>query len=224
VLTAKLADRARLLFAATIAGVAVYVVLDAVAQSLPPHYSPVSQAESDLAVGPYGYVMAVNFVNRGLLSLRFIFGLTQSLPSKREIRSGIVLLGVWSVGSLVLAAVPTDVGTPLTLHGEVHLLVATLAFVSAAFGTLSISRAFDRDAALRGLGRYAMPLAALAVVFFFVLYGGTLVVPHLEARVGGLVERTFIGLVLLWMLVVSVLMPRRSSIRTGVRTETSPQE
>jgi len=59
------------------------------------------------------------------------------------------------------------------------------------------------------VGRYSMPLAVLALVFFFVLYGGPVVFPHAAARVGGLVERVFIGLVLAWMLTVSALLFRR---------------
>jgi hypothetical membrane protein len=209
-LTAQRASRARLCFAATIAGIALYVVLDAVAQSLPPHYSPISQAESDLAVGPYGYIMAVNFVNRGVFSLLFLYGLMKSLPSRPALRTGFGLFGMWAVGALILAVSPTDVGGPATVHGVVHLVVATLAFLGAALGTLSLSRAFGRNPALKAL-RYAMPLAVLAVVFFFVLYGGPVVVPHASAKVGGLVERVFIGLVLAWMLAVSVTMLRRST-------------
>lgn len=40
---------------ATIVGIALYVVIDVITQLLPPHYNPISQAESNLAVGPYGY-------------------------------------------------------------------------------------------------------------------------------------------------------------------------
>jgi hypothetical protein len=200
------AGRARLLFAATIAGIALYVVLDAVAQSLPPHYSAISQAESDLAVGPYGYIMAVNFVNRGVFSLLFLRGLMKSLPSKPGFRSGFILFGVWAVGALILAVAPTDVNPPATLHGTVHLAVATLAFLGAAFGVLSLSRAFGVDPTLKDLRRYSMPLAVLAAAGFFVLYGAPFVFSHAAAHVGGLLERVFLGLVLTWMLVVSVLM------------------
>jgi hypothetical membrane protein len=202
------ADGARFLFAATIAGIALYVVLDAIAQSLPPHYSPISQAESDLAVGPYGYVMAVNFVNRGLFSLLFLYGLTKSLPSREGFRTGFGLFAVWAVGALILAVSPTDVSGPATARGVVHLVVATLAFLGAAFGTLSLSRAFGRDPGLKDL-RYATPAAVLAVVFVFVLYGGPAVLPHAASKAGGLVERVFIGLVLVWMLAVSASMLKR---------------
>jgi hypothetical membrane protein len=60
---------ARRLFWVVIAAIVLYVVLDAIAPSLPPHYSLIKDAKSDLAVGPYGYVMAINFLNRGALSL-----------------------------------------------------------------------------------------------------------------------------------------------------------
>ena len=53
--------RVRQLLVIVDALIILYVVLDVVAQVLPPHYSPISQAESLLAVGPYGYIMTVNF-------------------------------------------------------------------------------------------------------------------------------------------------------------------
>jgi len=40
-------------YSVALVGVVLYLVLDAIAQVLPPHYNPLSQAESDLAVGPY---------------------------------------------------------------------------------------------------------------------------------------------------------------------------
>jgi hypothetical membrane protein len=215
-LTAQAPSRARLCFAAAIAGIAIYVALDAIAQSLPPHYSPISQAESDLAVGPYGYVMAVNFVNRGLFSLLFLYGLMKSLPSRQGFRTGFGLFVMWAVGALILAVSPTDVSRPATVHGVVHLVVAVLAFLGAAFGTLSLSRAFRRDPALKGL-RYAMPIAVMAVVSFLVLFGGQVIFPHASAKVGGLVERVFIGLVLGWMLAISATMLRRSGPKADRR-------
>jgi len=43
----KKADSAKLFWTVTL-GIALYVVLDVIAQILPPHYNPISQAESDL--------------------------------------------------------------------------------------------------------------------------------------------------------------------------------
>jgi hypothetical protein len=62
-----------------------------------------------------------------------------------------------------------------------------------------------------------MSLAVLAVILFFVLYGGPAVFPHAATKVGGLVERVFIGLVLAWMLAVSAAMFRRAGPRVSPR-------
>jgi len=202
--------RSRLLFAVAIAGIVLYVILDAIAQSLPPHYSPISQAESDLAVGPYGYVMTLNFINRGFLSLCFLFALlltanSSDTTSPRFMR-GSYLFAVWSMGALLLAAFPTDVpATPVSWHGAVHLVVAILAFLGGAFGALYISLGMTGNKPVAKARGAALPLAVIVVVLCFVeLLGG--LAPGLNANYGGLVERLFLGSVLLWMGSVSAVL------------------
>jgi hypothetical membrane protein len=199
-------DAPSLLFIATIIGIILYVVLDAVAQSLPPHYSPIRQAESDLAVGPYGYIMTINFVNRGLLSLAFLYGLNHLMNSeeRRRYRAGVLLLGIWGVGALLLAAFPTDVpSTPISWHGAIHLVVAIIAFFGGAFGTLAISLRLGQDQMMKDAKGFALPLSVVAVIVFF----GDLLI---SARIGGLIERIFIGSVLLWLLTTSIFLWRKA--------------
>ncbi len=182
-----------------IAGIVLYVILDVIAQLLPPHYKPISQAESDLAVGPYGFVMTVNFVLRGLLSLALVWALTRAVTKQGLSRPGLALLGIWGVGALVLAAFPTDLaGATPTLHGIIHLIVATLAFICGAIGELLLSLRFARDERWRALRAPGVVMAVLAIVVCLVLF--TAAFPHAL----GLVERIFIGLVLLWMLVAAI--------------------
>ncbi|HUI23800.1 MAG TPA: DUF998 domain-containing protein, partial [Nitrososphaerales archaeon] len=203
-------SRARLLLACAIVGIILYVILDVVAQSLPPHYSPISQAESDLAVGPYGYVMTLNFINRGVLSLCFLFGLllttyAADTPGPR-FRRGAYAFAIWSIGALLLAAFPTDVpSTPVSWHGAVHLLVAVLAFLGGAVGALYISLGMARSGAVARVRRVAVPLAALCVVLCVVELLGSSVAPGFFSRNGGLVERLFLGSVLLWVGAVSAM-------------------
>ena len=205
--------RSRLLFAVAIAAIVLYVILDAIAQSLPPHYRPISQAERDLAVGPYGYVMTLNFVNRGVLSLCFLFALlltanSSDTTSPRFMR-GSYLFAVWSIGALLLAAFPTDVpATPVSWHGAVHLVVAILAFLGGAFGALYISLGMAGNKPVAKARGAALPLAAIAVVLCLVeLLDG--LTPGLNANYGGLVERLFLGSVLLWIGSVSAVMLAR---------------
>lgn len=204
-------NRARLLFAFAIAGVILYVILDSVAQSLPPHYSPISQAESDLAVGPYGYIMTLNFINRGILSLCFLFGLLLTIyatdtPGPR-FRRGAYAFAMWSVGALLLAAFPTDVpATPVSWHGAVHLLVAILAFLGGALGSLFISLGMARSGTMARVRRVAVPLATLSLVLCVVELLAGVVAHGFLSNNGGLVERLFLGSVLLWVGAVSAMM------------------
>ncbi len=194
-------------------GVVLYAVLDVVAQLLPPHYSPISQAESDLAVGPYGFVMTINFVNRGLLSLLFLAALARTVRSSggrwTELRGGAVLVGIWGVGALLLAAFPTDVpATPVSWHGAIHLVVALIAFLAGAFGIFLLAVRFDRVPALARTRAFALPLAALSILLCLIDLGLPFVAPHLSGRIGGLTERLFLGSVLLWILLVSLVLAR----------------
>jgi len=112
---------------------------------------------------------------------------------------------------------------PATIHGVVHLVVATLAFLTASVGALSLSRSFSRESLLDGAAGYAETIAILAVVAFLVLLFGPAVLPRASAKFGGLTERVFLGLVLLWMLTISASVLRsaglqRSPKRAGGQT------
>jgi Protein of unknown function (DUF998) len=199
---AALGPGARRALTLAVVGIVIYAVLDIVAQLLPPHYSPISQAESDLAVGPYGYVMTANFVLRGLLTFAFLFGVLRATQLGKTARAGVVLLAIWGAGAFILAGFPADVGTVVTVHGTIHNLTALVAFAGAAFGTLLLSLHFSQENRLRGLAPTAETIAVLGVVMFFATGAGLLI--RRLSHVFGLLERLFIGLVLLWMLVVAV--------------------
>jgi len=211
------------------AGIVLYAILDAVAQLLPPHYSPITQSESDLAVGPYGLVMTLNFVVRGLVSLVFLFALVRTVRSEvggwRPFRSGIAFLGVWGIGAFLLAAFPTDVpNLPLSGHGAVHFVVALLAFFGGAVGVFALADHFGDSEILRPAKRSAMAFSFVVIVLFVVEVGAGAVVPRLAADVSGLVERMFLGSVLLWIFLVSFYLARHSRPEppfetTSARTE-----
>jgi len=194
--------RAATLALLTIAGIFLYVIIDVIAQLLPPHYNPIKQAESDLAVGPYGFVMTINFVLRGLLSLALLWALVLGVAMQGLSRPGLILLGAWGVGAIVLALFPTDLaGAAPTFHGKIHLQVATLAFICAAVGELLLSLKFANDEQSRSLRRPALVIATL-VIFAALLVLALPFAPKLASDFG-LYERIFIGLVLLWMLVIA---------------------
>jgi hypothetical protein len=155
--------------------------------------------------------MMVNFLNRGFLSLEFLFAMVGTVRliggAVSQYRSGLILLGVWSVGALLLALFPTDVpATPVSWHGAIHLVVALVAFLAGAFGALAISIRMGGNQTLTTLRRFALPVAALAVVFCLLELGATFFSPHLAARYGGLFERLFLGTMLVWIAGISAHM------------------
>lgn len=192
--------------ALTIAGVVLYLALDVLAQLLPPHYSPVRQAESDLAVGPYGYVMTINFVVRGALSLALVAGLARGVTAQARSMVGIALIGAWAVGAFLLALFPTDVSARLTIHGGIHLLVALVAFCAIALGELLVSLRIGADARWARIRPYLLACSIATLVALLAELVGARASTSLG--IGGLIERIFLGLALLWMLLVAINLVR----------------
>jgi len=198
----------RVLYIVVLVGIILYLILDAVAQLLPPHYSPISQAESDLAVGPFGLIMTINFINRGIFSLVFLFSFAATIRLTGEkvaqYRGGLYLFSAWSIGALLLAFFPTDVpATPISWHGVIHLAVAIVAFITGAFGALLLSIRMSENKTLRNVRRFALPIGILAVVFCLIEFLTTFFAPHLTSKFGGLFERLFLGTMLAWIGIVA---------------------
>ena len=196
----------------TIAGIALYVLLDVVAQLLPPHYSALRQAESDLAVGPYGALMTFNFVLRGLLSLALVAALWRTLDHSRRAISGLVLISVWGLASALLALFPTDVpgSARVSTHGAVHLALALLAFVAVAAGELLLSLMLTAPTWSSGPRVWARTVAGAGACCLLLLLAGCPL--H---QFTGLRERLFLGAALFWMLLVAFDL--RHAARSGGR-------
>jgi len=203
----------------TIIGIVAYVALVVIAQLLPPHYSVIKTAESDLAVGRYGWLMTSAFVARGALSLALVAALALATRGAARSRIGLWLIGLWGAGALLLAVFPTDPpGAARTAHGGIHALVAFAAFFAVGLGELLVSR---RIAALDGWHQFAKRVRRLALVALAVCVAAVAALGLSAAgngglgSVAGLLERVFLGLVLLWMLLVGVRLRSDRSALVG---------
>jgi hypothetical protein len=204
---------ARRWFAVAAGLVVLYAVLDVIAQLLPPHYSPVTQAESDLAVGPYGGIMTANFVIRGLLTFAFLVGLERTIRAEggswSRYRRGVGAFLVWGVGAVLLAIFPTDVpATPVSWHEAIHIVVAFPAFLGGALGTYWVAKQLGTSPTFRSAETWATALAGLTIVLVVVELIGGLAVNRISGQVGGVLERVFLGSVLLWLFLVAVYAVR----------------
>jgi len=195
-------SRVRQLFIIVDALIILYVILDVIAQVLPPHYSPISQAESLLAVGPYGYIMTVNFLIRGVFSLLFVYALVQILTmlgeNWRSNKWGLYAIGIWGIGALLLAGFPA---TGRTIG--IHTIIAIIVLIAAPIGELSISLKLDRMKALADVKKIALVIAVLGVLFMAFYWGVLPFLHHLKSNYGGFFERLLIGSVILWMAIMA---------------------
>jgi Protein of unknown function (DUF998) len=197
------ASRLHLLFGTVIVGIVLVVLLEVIVQLLPPHSSALSQSESDLAVGPYGYLMALAFGIGGVLLLVFIAGFVRVVPKEAQSRAGLILLGIAAFCKLIIAFAQTDLtARPHTIHGAIHALAAVISFFCEALGLLLLSRALRRDPNVRPSGRVLVGLASVTLIWTVIVIG-TLVVAS-QIGVWGLLERVATGLDLVWVLLVSL--------------------
>ncbi|WP_104197637.1 DUF998 domain-containing protein [Cryobacterium sp. M15] len=195
---------------AAMLGVLGYVAVDVVLQLLPPHYSPISEAESNLAVGPFGWVMSVNFLGRAATTLCALVAIGQLGTVSALHRIGLLLLGVAGLCSGVLAFFPTDIpaaGAGLvaeTAAGLVHLVFATLGFLTAFAAIVLLTRSLHRNALLPESHRAALIFTAIAMAGLLFLLLTVTVAPGLL----GLAERICLLGILGWVFFVCAGMLR----------------
>ena len=202
----------RALATVAVVGAVLYVVVDIVLQALPPHYSVVSEAESNLAVGPYGWVMNLNFLARGVVTVCAVAALARFGPRSRLQRVGLALLLVAGTCSAALAFLPTDIPTadapglaPTTALGAAHLTVAVVGFVTALAGFALLTLWLRGSDRLQTAHPAAAIFTGVALLGFVWLGVAATVAPD----VIGLAERLCLAGVLGWVIAVCAVIRRR---------------
>lgn len=202
------------------AGVVIYVGVDILLQRLPPHYSAIREAESNLAVGPYGWIMNVNFLGRAATTLCVVQAVARTGTASRSRTAGAALLGIGGACSAVLAFFPTDIeaadvplgalgtahsstaGTVLavdTAAGTVHVVVAAAGFLTALAGIGVLTVWLRRCPRLRGTARLSTVFAAITATGLISL---GLTLRFIPAFLG-LAERIALAGILGWAYAVS---------------------
>jgi hypothetical membrane protein len=205
----------RRLAAAAMFGVVLYVAVDVVLQLLPPYYSPISEAESNLAVGPFGWIMNLNFLARAALSgcaIAAIARVRTSVGAPTALRNaGLLLFGVAGLCSAALAFFATDVAPAgdhgvetTTPTGAIHLALATGGFVAALVAFALLTVWMRRIPELRAGYRHAQLFLFIAVAGILALAVTIVSAPGML----GLAERVCLAGILGWAFVVSAAVRR----------------
>ncbi|MBX0299558.1 DUF998 domain-containing protein [Cryobacterium sp. 1639] len=202
----------RALATVALVGAVLYVLVDVVLQQLPPHYSVVSEAESNLAVGPYGWIMNLNFLARGVVTVCIVAALARFGPRTRLQRTGLAFTLLAGAASAALAFLPTDIPAadapglaPSTALGTAHLAVAVVGFFAALAGFVLLTLW------LRGSDRLRAAYPAAAILTGVALGGLAWlgVAATLTPGVIGLAERVCLAGVLGWVIAVALVVRRR---------------
>jgi hypothetical membrane protein len=201
----------RRLATAAMVGVVLYIAVDVVLQFLPPHYNPISEAESNLAVGPFGWIMNLNFLARAALSVCAIAALARVGERTALRTTGLVLFGVAGLCSGALAFFATDVAPAgehgvgiTTVTGGIHLALATGGFVAALVGFTLLTLWMRGTPDLRSGYRPALVFLTVAAVGIVSLGATIVVAPTLL----GLAERVCLAGILGWAFVASAAVRR----------------
>jgi hypothetical protein len=211
--------------------IGLYIVIELAVQLLPPHYSPISQPESLLTIGPYGYLMTINFVIRAIFSLLIVLVLVKGVTSESmpKFRGSLILFGIWGACSLLLAAFPADLTIkPTTLNGNVHSYATFAAFLCGGFSAFTLSNDFKKEKELVTLSRFTFPIGIACIVFAAITIV-TAVLPESMFNAWGLIERVFIALMLTWILLLAINLRKLSSLRRdeakikGLANSSAPQ-
>jgi hypothetical membrane protein len=200
-------SRAKPLAQFTLAGIVVYVAIDILLAFLRPSYSLIYNAESDYGRGPWYWVMDINFLLRCALSLAIAGALYRVLRPEGRTRGGLHLLVTWAICSGLLAFFADDIeGTPQHGSGVVHLVLAFIAFTCITIGLIMISASMMSDPAWRPVAPVLLGIS-IAGAIAYLLQGAALRHHHAP---GGLYERIFLGLELLWIAIAAVAIARRT--------------
>jgi hypothetical protein len=174
--------------------VVLYVVVDVVLQFLPPHYSVVTDAESDLAVGPFGWAMRANFASRAVMSGCVVVAvLLAGRPSRRTV-AGSILLAIAGLCSFALVFFDTDVNRSGQFGMSQHTAVGFVHVVFATSGFLAVLAAMIL---LTSASRGQKWFLAVALGGLLLLAISLLVLP----QVVGLTERLCLAGILGWAFV-----------------------
>jgi hypothetical membrane protein len=200
-------SRAKPLARLALAGVAVYVAIDVLLAFLRPGYSLLYNAESDYGRGPWYWVMDLNFLLRCALSLAIAAALYRAARPGGRTRAGLALLVAWAICSGLLAFFADDPkGTPQTGGGIVHDVLAIIAFTCITIGVILISASLMPDPAWRPAAPILLAISVAGAVAYLLL--GTAAKHHHAP--GGLYERIFLGLQLLWIAIAAIAIARRT--------------
>ena len=170
--------------------------------------APMTQSTSAYAVGPYGVIMSLAFLALAVATVALEVGLRRVVPATARSGVGLLLLGVWAVGLIVLTLFPTDLqGAQPTLSGTIHGIASHVAYLAFGFGALLVSLRLGRAEEWERVRDTALILAVTVLGGYTAMLASLITgSPH-----NGLFQRLVLAALIAWygLLGTKVLRPPR---------------
>ena len=120
---------------------------------------------SGLAMGPYGWLMTINFFLCGALMAFFAYGLKLALQER--IATTLLMLAGFAMMGLVFTTDPTIRSYPKTWHGILHDSCFAILGVTLMLGMLLLGRVFQEHEHWKNLSIYTWGSLALVIPTFW---------------------------------------------------------
>jgi hypothetical membrane protein len=179
--------------------------------ALRPEYMPIHQPISDLGIGIYSWVLNVPLILCGLSIAIFAVGFCRLLSQLKSIRSMSILLGLFGILFANAGVFPeSDPKGPLTIAGFLHFFPAMfIGMPLLMIALFRIGSQLRKYTAWSGHGWYTTVSAILMVIIMpvmFVTFAPQS--PVYTLGIGGLMERIFFSVFLIWFIITGWLLFR----------------
>jgi hypothetical protein len=170
-------NRARLIKLAAVAGITAPIVFATITTILTfaeasfmrsigwEPFGNVLDWPSGLAMGPYGWLMMVNFFLSGAMMAFFAYGLKLALEDK--LATTLLMLGGFAMMGLVFTTDPTIRSYPKTWHGFLHDSFFAVLGITLMLGMLLLGRVFQKNEGWKNLSVYTWATLALVIPTFW---------------------------------------------------------
>jgi Protein of unknown function (DUF998) len=185
----------------TLSSIIYYVTAIILLHILRTDFDPRYRYLSEYVNGPYGALMTSTFFVLSLGSLALLFGLWRSVSSKIRFAPGMLLWLAWACAVFFAGVYPSDLQeSPTTWNGHIHNRMGMIAFPSATLALPLLSLPLRWDKKWQSVWASAVLLSLPVIISFFVLdrLG--------EMQLGGLDQRIFLGVTLIWMWILGSKM------------------
>ncbi|MEV6772357.1 DUF998 domain-containing protein [Nocardia sp. NPDC051030] len=173
-----------------------------------PGYNAWVVPDSNLELGPGGWMQSANYIVTGALLLAFALGMRLRLRTGRGSTWGPILLAIYGFTFLAIGPIlpdpslgyPAGASTDPTIHGAIHILLGLVQFTSLIMACFVLAR-HEETPEKHGWYRYSAATGLLVASSYIAF---VLTAKLSDGGPAGLIERIGIGASGIWIVLLAI--------------------